>query len=455
MVRRVDARLDHQHHEVVAHRVRSGARPGPKGPGLLLLLLALTSCRAPTAAQLSYLAILPTILAPEASVAGTHYRYRVHELSGKLPLDTLVVVAPTDTVILPVRPATYVVELDGVPAQCRIRDGGERVVLIGEGTNTTAVRYFVLCQSQLVISVFTDGATANLAFVYHVAAANGAQHVGLLHPTDTLELEGLVPGATTIDLASVPPQCAVTSDGGPQRVVQLDSAGGVEVDFRVRCADPAHRPHVQSLRASYHDGVAGFVFKAADPDRDIERYVWDLTDCRRTSLLPTGASTRGGLSSGRTANHDTITVLATFDVGKADSLMRGRCAALWIMDTQGNPSEVIEVPLGGVGRAPSANFFNAHFQGTELLRTELVAGDPDGDFVGVFVQVLLRDGTTGLPDGEPDVAYFNTVGYLGSAIPDVPLGSGRLTYDAFYAVIVYLLDAQGNFTRLVDNDLFR
>jgi hypothetical protein len=236
--------------------------------------------------------------------------------------------------------------------------------------------------------------------------------------------------------------------------VQIDSGGGAEVDFGVRCADPAHRPHILSLKASYHDGVAGLVFRAADADRDLERYVWDLTDCRRTSIFPNGAGTRSGLSGGRTANYDSVTVLTTFDVAFPDSAMADKCAALWLADSQGNPSEVIEVPLRASGRPPRATIFNAHFLGTNLLRTELVADDPDSDFVGVFVQVRLRDGSLGQPDGTPDVAYFNTVGYLGSAVPDVPLGNGHLNYDSFYSVIVYLLDTQGNFTRLEDSDLF-
>ena len=387
-------------------------------------------------------------------MAGTRYHYRVHELSGQIPIDTTVSAAPADTVILPLPAATYVVELDGVPPQCHVRESGERYVLIAANTNTTALRYFVVCQSQLLLSVFTDGPDSALEFVYHIADAEGHERIGLLRGTDTLDFEGLAWGEATVDLGNVPSRCIVASDGGNRRRVPIDSGGGVDVNFRVRCADPIHRPHIESLHATYHDGVLGIVFHAGDPDRDLERYIWDLTDCRRTSLLPNGASTRSGLGAGRTANWDTVTVLTTFDIGLPDAELTGKCAALWLADTQGNPSEVIEVPLGAAGRPPGAATYNAHFLGTDLLRTDLVATDADGDFVGVFVQVRLRDGTLGTPDGTEDVAYFNTVGYLGSAVPDVPLGSGRLTYDSFYAVIVYLLDAQGNFTRLEDADLF-
>lgn len=428
--------------------------------GLLLLVAGSAACREAAAPQLSYLAILPTIIAPQPAVAGQRYQYRVHELSGEIPVDTVVSVAPTDTVILALPPATYVVDLQGVPAQCRIKDGSERYVLIAEHTNTTALRYVVLCQSQLVITIAADGFHANGDYVYHLTAADGTERLGLLHSSDTLELEGLAVGPATIDLGGVPSYCIVSTNGGTQQRVEIDSTGGAGVAFLVHCADPLHRPHIQSLRASYHDGVAGMVFKPTDPDRDIERYVWDLTDCRRNSLLPLGASTRSGLGGGRTANFDTMTVLATFDVGIADSVMHSgggpKCAAVWVADAQGNPSEVVETPLGGSGggHAPTATFFNAHFLSVELLRTDLTAGDPDGDFVGVFVQVRLRDGALGIPDGNPDMAYFNTVGYIGSAVPDVPLGTGRLGYDSFYALIVYLLDAQGNFTRIEDADLF-
>ncbi len=387
-------------------------------------------------------------------MAGTRYHYRVHEYSGQIPIDTVVSVAPTDTVILSLPAATYVVDLDGVPSQCRVRDGLERLVLIAANTNTTALRYFVVCQPQLLLSVFVDGPDSGQPFVYHVEDAAGQQRLGLIRANDTLEFEGLATGEATVDLGNVPDRCITVNNGGNARRVSIDSVGGVEVDFLVRCADPIHRPHIESLHATYHDGALGIVFHASDPDRDIERYIWDLTDYRRTSLLPNGSSTRSGLGGGRTANFDTMTVLATFEIGLPDSAVTGKCAALWLADTQGNPSEVVEVPLGAGGRAPGASVFNAHFLGTDVLRTDLTATDPDGDFVGVFVQVRLRDGTLGIPDGNEDIAYFNTVGYLGDAVPDVPLGSGRLPYDAFYAEIGYLMDARGNFTRIEDADLF-
>src|SRR6185437_3868388 len=114
----------------------------------------------------------------------------------------------------------------------------------------------------------------------------------------------------------------VTSDGGAHRTVNIDPAGGAHVDLVVHCSDPAHQPHVLAVHATYRDGVAGLVFRGGDPDRDIDRYFWDLTDCRRNSLLPSGRLQLGGLRAGRTENRDTITVLVAFDVGLPDSVAR-------------------------------------------------------------------------------------------------------------------------------------
>lgn len=106
------------------------------------------------------------------------------------------------------------------------------------------------------------------------------------------------------------------------------------------------------------------------------------------------------------------------------------------------------------GRPPSTTFFNAHFAGTQALRTELAAQDPDGDLLGVFFSARLRDGALHPANGAPDMLFLNYVGELGEAVPDLSLVP-PYTWDQFYAVIVYLIDAEGNFTRLEDDDLFR
>jgi hypothetical protein len=88
----------------------------PLWPGVLLLLLA--SCEsAPTAPAVDapYLAILAKVDAAPGVDVGQEYQFRVEELSGTLGVDTLIRVAPGDTIILPVQPATYLVTASGVP----------------------------------------------------------------------------------------------------------------------------------------------------------------------------------------------------------------------------------------------------------------------------------------------------------------------------------------------------
>ena len=80
--------------------------------------------------------------------------------------------------------------------------------------------------------------------------------------------------------------------------------------------------------------------------------------------------------------------------------------------------------------------------------------DPDGDFAGVFVAARLRDGILSPPDGQPDIGIYNVAGYLVPNLPDLPLTS-RIQYGDVLAIIVYLVDAAGNFTRLEDSDVFR
>ena len=416
------------------------------------------ACREATAPAMAppYLAIVTRVVAPSLAAIGTRYTYRVREASGTLGIDKTVAAAPGDTVILSVPPATYVVELSGVPPVCKVRNEGKAAIVIAPNTNTSVVRYFVTCQSQLTVTVATEGGSvADSVYVYHLRASDGAERLGLLRATDTLVLFHLPVGDAVFDVGGVAANCDVTNDGGATRRVQLDSVGGTELDFRVACSDPFRRPRLLWARTSYHDGVGGLLLQATDPDRDVNAFAWDVTDCRRTTILPGGRRLRGGLGSGRTANQDTVTVMSAFEIGLPDSAARGACATVWVTDDQGNMSTIVETPLAaGEGRPPGATLFNAHFAGTELLRTDLTAVDPDGDFLGVFAAVRLRDGVLGAPDGTPDIGYYNTAGFLGGQVPDVPIGTGRLTYDNFYAVILYLFDARGNFTRLEDADLF-
>ena len=83
--------------------------------------------------------------------------------------------------------------------------------------------------------------------------------------------------------------------------------------------------------------------------------------------------------------------------------------------------------------------------------------DPDGDFAGLFVGARMRDGVLGPADGEEDFGVYNVAGYLDVLeLPTLTFSAGRRpAWDDIFAVVVYLLDARGNLTRLEDADLFQ
>lgn len=417
-------------------------------------LAACSDSAAPSVGAPPYLAVVATVVSPSGALTGAHLDYHVRELSGTLDIDITRTLPVRDTLVVSVPPASYVVEVANVPPQCQIREGAQLVTII-EGTNTTLVRYFLLCETQLSVSILTDGANDG-PYAYNLTTTDGRKQVGILQRMDTIAFDHLPAGPTTVEVGAVPANCILTNNGGTRQTVTLNSAGGAHLDFNVRCSDPAHSPSIVSARATYHDGVTGLVFRATDPDRDMDRYVWDLTDCHRNTLLARGGgNVRGGLRAGRTANRDTITVLTTFEVPLPET-GGDRCVALWVADSYGYASPVIETLLAPNrgGTAPVAVQYNAYFLGTQYVRTDLATYDAENDFAGLFVAERLRDGTFGQPDGSPDLAYANTVGYLGSGAPDVPLTS-VITYDKVLSLIVYLLDAQGNFTRLEDTNLFQ
>jgi hypothetical protein len=197
-----------------------------------------------------------------------------------------------------------------------------------------------------------------------------------------------------------------------------------------------------------------FIAKARDPDHNIGAYVFDLTDCDGHSVLAGGARQRSGLERGRMAFQETPIMIGAFEFGLSDQEIAGRCASLRVEDVDGNTTPTVErLPSFDGGSPSTAVSFNAVLVGQERLTTRLTAQDPDGDFFGTFVAASLRDGTLSPMDGKPDLGIYNSEGYEGTAIPDLPLG-GRITYSDVYAIIVYLVDLHGHFRKYVDNDTF-
>ncbi|MEO8295185.1 MAG: hypothetical protein ABI613_06685 [Gemmatimonadota bacterium] len=424
--------------------------------GVLLLGASLSGCdNTLDPLQVSYIAIVSQVDDPSTIGSDARVQYHIRELSGTIPFDTIIHASPFDTIIVRVEPATYSVTLENFPSYCSLRYGSRQDLYVAPGTNTTIARYFATCASLLTIYTYTDGLLPDPEFVYRLTASGGTEQLGVVAANDTVHFDHLSSDTYRVELDHVSANCVVVSDGGKLQGIAVDSTGGAVANFRVVCSDPAQRPQVLSFHGTYHDGAGAFSLRAEDPDGNIERYAWDLTDCHGYSMLPGGAKLRRGLTSGRTAGIDTITIAAAFEVGLPDAVVQSGCMSVRVMDEYGNTTPVIEQPLNrAVGQPPVATSFNASLQGTALLRTSLATADPDGDYSGVFAEALLRDGILGPTDGEPDLGIYNTAGYVDNVLPDLVLGS-RFQYYDIYAVIVFLIDANGNFTRLEDTDVFQ
>lgn len=420
---------------------------------LLTILIGLAGCGDATGpTQPPYIAIVAVITAAPGTDIGTAYAYRIEEISGTLKIDKTFRVAPTDTVIMPVKPATYRITLTGLPPQCQVRNGAQIFLLVPVGSNTAIWRYQISCESQLTLTTGTDGFAADNGFIYRVSGPAG-DRTGIMTGNDTTRMDGLAPGEYDVTLSHVAPNCVVTSDGGTALHFTLDGTGGGRAEFRIVCSDEARRPHLLSFGSSYHDGTSGFLFRVTDPDRDVERYAWDITDCHGKSVLPGGGRLRRGLSQDRSAGQDTVTVFGAIELGLPDAGMQGRCTSIRVADEFGNTTPVVEEMIGNeTGAGPRPAYFNAQFTTTASLSTQLTITDPM--FAGVFAAALLRDGILFAPDGNPDLGVFNTEGYTDVLVPTVPLGGGRPQYFDYVAVILYLFDSRGNFIRIEDDDLF-
>jgi hypothetical protein len=392
--------------------------------------------------------------APPADPA-TRYRYRIKDLSAGETLDTVIVAAPLDTVILSVRPATYSVTLDDLPAVCVSRYGVEEEIAVPEGTNTALVRFYLSCNVPLAVNLLTQGVSPDSTLVWQLTGANGSEKHGLVKQSESLIFDTLAPGAYTFSLYSVPERCVITSSGGRSRDFVISPTGGVRLTFFIECSGTVDVPVIQSFRSSYHDGAAVFIARLADPDRNISAYSYDITDCNGHSALPGGAWKRDGVNAGRTAGRDTMTVIGAFELVLPEPGADGRCAALRVEDGLGNTTPVLEVPLlEAAGSRPGATEFNAKFLSTQRIGIQISAVDPDGDLAGTFVAARLRDGALGGPqDGQQDIGIASPVGNLGLTIPD--LAFSRFDYTDFYAIIVYVVDQEGHFVRVVDEDLFK
>ncbi len=423
---------------------------------LLVCVQACTDPQGPAQGGPPYLAILPRISGPDAGTLPSVVRYRVRMLSAPSIVDTVLARAPRDTVILSLPPAAYRIDLDGLPLRCNSRDGTIREAVLFADANTSIVRFNVTCLPSLVVRTKTLGNVPTQAYALRVSVGDSVVRDAVMQPTDSLYLDDVAPATYRLELRSLPQRCGVISTGGTAPLVMVPPRGGAELTLFVDCSNPADRPSVVSLAASYRHGALGFVARVADPNRDVDRYTVDLTDCRGASLLPTGARTRAGVATSL-VGPDTVTIVAAIEPGLPDAVARNACASFRAIDLAGNSSPTFELPLStDSAQAPQAIRFNAVFNGTSSVAMTLSVLDPDDDFVGAFIAFTLRDGALGQAiDGRPEFGILAVNGVRGNVLPSIPLGGGRPEYGDFLSVIVYLLDARGNMTRLVDTDLIR
>jgi hypothetical protein len=432
----------------------------PSGFGRLFMLALAVACSdgGPVVPGPPYLAIVTRVDLPPGVEPDSFYAYHVRDYAGSAGVDTVVIAAPRDTVILSVPPARYVVTLGGVPAHCAIRQGAEQEVLIPEGTNTAIIRYSITCLPLIAVQVSTEGMNPDNEYIYRVIAP-GTDIVGAVGPNETIYLDNLQSGEYQVELADVKAECAVISLGGRlQRASVSDTASGL-VYFRVACSDPAARPAIVSLTATGgYEGVA-VLARVTDPDRDLELYAAEVTDCAGRSILPNGGVERRNLFFTRLRLEDPGEVMLVLNApGLSDAVLAGSCVWFRMGDQNGNSTAVAEIPLqsGGGANAPVPVRLNGFFSGgLQSFFVDLQASDPDGDFVGTFARLRLRDGVLGPPDGQPDFASYNTIGYRGTDLPVVPIGPGSVIINYFdiLAIEVYLYDAAGHITRAIDDRL--
>ena len=427
---------------------------------LVLCAVSLASCVTDAVTgpvrQPPYLAILLQVdAAPEVATGGP-YTFRVRELSGTIKFDTTFRASARDTVIIAVTAATYRVDISGVPPTCGVRDGTAQAIVVPPNTNTSLIRFSLNCAPALVVAAYVDGFAVDTEFVVTIKDTLGKEIAAVLPANDTIRLDGIAAGRYDVTLRHVADNCVVTSDGGLVVPVTIRPAGGAFVPFRIICSEAARRPRITVLAGSYSDGSIGYVIRAVDPDKDIERTFVDVTDCNQRSVLVGGGRRRGAFGGQpNVTGRDTAVIVGAYDFDMADSLFTNRCLGAWVADNRGNTSVFVEIPLrrSDAARRPVVNPFNARRNGTKSIFVDLQVRDPDNDLVGLFPVYLVRDGVLTASDGQLDRVVLQPAGTLAITVPEFLVNIGLGNWNDYLGVVLYAFDRAGNFTRVQDLSL--
>ncbi len=406
-----------------------------------------------------YIAIVSNLTTWPGASPPPSLTYRVREASGTTGYDSTFTIAPTDTAILSVAPGSYLVDAIDVPTRCVLpRGGAKRGVVLTESDNTGVLRFSIECRGIVSVTALVSGAEPDREFIFRFRRTGAPEILGVLPANDTLVVAQATPGDYEVDIGGVAPNCTVTNDGGVTQRVRVVPTGGATVDYRIVCSAAAERPRILAFSSGYESGASIFQFRVYDPDKDLDGYTWDITDCQGNSVLPDKTErTRRGLSAGRGFGADSLTVVGAFEVGVLDELMVGRCTEIRVFDVKTNLSRIVVHRIGSAqGSPPVLRLFNAVLPDYTRVTSILEAQDPDSDIIGHFVLIRLRDGTLGARDGKLDLGYMDAAGFVGIVPRDIPLVSpSRVRWEDVYAVIVYLIDSQGNVVRREDPDVFR
>ena len=418
-----------------------------------LLLLACTDAVAPPGPP--YLAIVSTMYTVGRASAPDSLAYQMRDLSNGTVARRFAG-APADTLVVPVEPANYAIDIVDLPPRCVVANGTSRVIALSDMDHTGVVRYSIQCRGIVSLTVMADGGALDSTFVYRVRDAAGVEVAGVIAANDTVALDDGQEGTYEVRLGGVAENCEILSNGGATQRVSAGPTGGAFVTFRVSCADWGARPQLFGLASGVDLGTSVFSFRVFDPNHDVDGYTWDITDCAGNSVLPDQRErSRRGLLSGRGAVADTLVVVGAFPVSFSAADAAGLCTEMRVFDQRGNVSEIRTHRIGSAtGARPTVRYFNATLQGTVAVTSLLAASDPENDLVGHFVFVRLRDGVLGAFDGRPDLGIMDPVGYLGTDVPAIPL-TGNIRWDDVLAVMIFLIDAKGNVIGVEDADILR
>jgi hypothetical protein len=343
-----------------------------------------------------------------------------------------------------------VISLDSVPPSCNARVGLSQSARISLPGNTSITRFNLECNAPLVVITEADGVAVDSSFIW-TASGPDFHQVGALGPLDTVHLEARLAGQYSVQLSHVAPHCTVLSNGWANRTVTVVPPTVTTVHYRIRCSHPSNQPRVLQLSSSITNGISGFYAEVFEPDRDIARYGWTVTDCYGNVLNVNGGRFLDRLEWHRTGRMDTVRIVGAFDIPPGADSLRQACTALRFEDLAGNSSAWMEERHGNEsGSPPVVTGFNVVIIGSQL-HTSLLASDPDRDLAGAAFTLYYPDGARGNRDGRPDVLFYSVVGYLlPFQIP--PIDTRLVDPDRLLFIAADVIDRAGNRTRVIDSD---